>query len=526
MKPLSVCPYSIHNLKELFAGISASNLDIINGKNQVKYFQEYFAELKAKTILVEYNYIDRDYLEDYTAYYARCFHPYRRKCNRLHFFKLEFTEAQFELLLLDNNNIELKAFKESYLGFIIVKPLPKTIIGRTCLSSYQNVNGRSYPILREYKANLFGISLEVQSLAFQEQDHVTAACATSALWSTFHGTGTYFHHYIPSPSEITKGATDKYPSIDRVLPNNGLIIEQMAQAIKNVGLETYPKNVKNDFILLTTVYAYLKSKIPIILVFDLIANLHKSKLARIRKGKFQGKHAVAITGFRLNGPKEILIGENRFKTRAYGISKLYVHDDQVGPFARMNVDGEIIKVDYGLNQKVSYSLSASWQDENGKYGSIRAIPDIVLIPLYKKIRIPFSDVQDTIIHYNTIIDTPIKKGFLDSQDSLEWEIYLISVEDLKTEIFESNLSNVEKARILRFEMPKYIWRSTAFWNDSKVFDLLFDATDIKQGPFFLTAIEYNLEMGKFFREFFSVEVVGNKVKGSSEWKIIDWYRKN
>ena len=39
---------------------------------------------------------------------------------------------------------------------------------------------------REYKVSLFGIDLAINTIAFQEQDRVVSACATSALWSMYH----------------------------------------------------------------------------------------------------------------------------------------------------------------------------------------------------------------------------------------------------------------------------------------------------------------------------------------------------
>jgi len=99
--------------------------------------------------------------------------------------------------------------------------------------------GRRYPITRRYKANLFGWDLEVNSLAFLEQDKVVGACSTSALWSVLQGTGVTFHHHIPTPVEITQSATLYIPPIPpetRHFPNNGLTVPHMAQAIKQVDL--------------------------------------------------------------------------------------------------------------------------------------------------------------------------------------------------------------------------------------------------------------------------------------------------
>ena len=70
---------------------------------------------------------------------------------------------------------------EAYLGFIVVKPLHTNPIGRTCLRTYPESNNRKYPVLQTYEVGLYGHSLSVTSLAFQEQDRVVAACATSAI---------------------------------------------------------------------------------------------------------------------------------------------------------------------------------------------------------------------------------------------------------------------------------------------------------------------------------------------------------
>lgn len=137
-------------------------------------------------------------------------------------------------------NLSLKeSLQQNYLGFIVVKPLPMTIIGRTCLVTYPKEGGkdRYFPIIRKYNVNLFGINLSVKSLAFQEQDNVVAACAASALWSVLHGTGILFQHSILSPGEITKEATKQLPIETRTFPNKGLSVEQMAHAIQSVNLD-------------------------------------------------------------------------------------------------------------------------------------------------------------------------------------------------------------------------------------------------------------------------------------------------
>ena len=251
--------------------------------------------------MAENYYIDHDYLDDYSEYYVRCFAPYRRTCVRLHFFDVPFTSVDFANLLTgEESALAHDILRESYLGFVVVKPLPASFVGRTCLRTYPTENtGRSFPIPREYEANLFGFKLAVTTLAFQEQDSVAAACATSALWAAFQGTGKLFQHTIPSPIQITKAATTLNSTNTRTLPNQGLTIEQMATAIRSLSLEPFAINVHNEeYLLKISSYAYLRARIPVIMLYAL-ADVSTSPASGA------GLHAVTITGYHLgsNSPQ-------------------------------------------------------------------------------------------------------------------------------------------------------------------------------------------------------------------------------
>ena len=239
--PYEVYPYTIQTLESLLADKASADPSIVASKIHRTYFEEYFSFIGARTILAENYYIDHDYLDDYSEYYVRCFAPYRRTCVRLHFFDVPFTSVDFANLLTgEESALAHDILRESYLGFVVVKPLPASFVGRTCLRTYPTENtGRSFPIPREYEANLFGFKLAVTTLAFQEQDSVAAACATSALWAAFQGTGKLFQHTIPSPIQITKAATTLNSTNTRTLPNQGLTIEQMATAIRSLSLEPF-----------------------------------------------------------------------------------------------------------------------------------------------------------------------------------------------------------------------------------------------------------------------------------------------
>jgi len=127
--------------------------------------------------VVENDYIDHDFLEDFAAYYVRCFSTYSKVCARLHFFNIEFTQGDFEEYLKSSADVKISpdSLQKGYLGFVVIKPLPQTVIGRTCLKTYPPEDRRYFPIARSYNANLFGTELTIRSLAFQEQDKVVAA---------------------------------------------------------------------------------------------------------------------------------------------------------------------------------------------------------------------------------------------------------------------------------------------------------------------------------------------------------------
>ena len=103
--PFEVYPYNKNHLIDLFS--KNSSKQAILKKTQLGYLDGYFShsDIDAKTIVVENNYIDRDFLEDHAGYYARCFQEYERKCSRLHFFNVSFSKDDLVNLLKNSFNV-------------------------------------------------------------------------------------------------------------------------------------------------------------------------------------------------------------------------------------------------------------------------------------------------------------------------------------------------------------------------------------------------------------------------------------
>lgn len=514
---LEVLPYSIAALKRLLARRSSGS--VVKTKLHTRYLENYFKRVHAATIVVEREYIDRDFLEDFAGYYVRCFSEYKHKCARLHFFKSVVSQVDLEKAL-DGSSGAIRKLQKSYLGFLVIKPLPQTIIGRTCLATYPERQGRSFPITRTYDANLCGLTLTVKSLAYQEQDRVAAACATSALWSVFHGTGKLFHHHIPSPVEITQAANLAVSSGSRSLPSQGLSASQIAAAMRAVGLEPFHINASDEYVLKSTLYGYLRGHVPILLGVDLYENNGTDD-------KFDGKHAVAVTGCRVKSGKVVPHGATGFLLRASRVNKIYVHDDQVGPFARMVFDGVQVKVKGpGTGPpKMLMSLSTSWGDQNGNPGSVRAVPGVMLVPLYHKIRIPYEVVHDLVVRFDSFTEMlrSVAPSFLPERP--EWDIFLTTVNEYKSRLLaENNLPTAYKREALQESMPRFLWQAEAVVNGKSVLDLLFDATDIEQGKLFVRAVEYDSAVGAFLRHVCKEPKLSKFFGGGPEVKVVDWFR--
>jgi hypothetical protein len=455
-----VVPYSRSNLIAFFVeGAFESRDGYISRKPQITYLDEYCRQVGIRTLLYESEYVDRHFSEDFGGYYVRCFGSYRKKCSRLHLFASELSHEDLAKIFsgTTHNGSSDWSDKLGYRGFIVIKPLPETVVGRTCV--WPAPSTASFPTLRRQSANLFGIDLSLMSLPFQEQDHEVAACATSALWSVLHGTARLFEHPILSPLEITRSAQAKLPSPGRALPNDGLDMYQMADVIHQLGLEAEILDARRKFLLQAYAYAYLRGGVPVLLAIDF--NL---------KGRGDPElHAVALTGYQMGKKSGKPITETRFRAVATRITRFLSHDDGVGPFSA---------IDFSNTDNL---VRTSWL--NRRKQRLDARPEQLLVPLYSQIRTPFIDIWNGIIEFDWVIEQSRKvPDGIPLLGRMEWDIFLVGTTDLKKEILSDYfISTNEKSDVLTSSLPRFMWRAVGALDDRRQIDLLFDATDLRQG---------------------------------------------
>ena len=190
----------------------------------------------------------------------------------------------------------------------------------------------------------------------------------------------------------------------------------------------------------------------------------------------------------------------------------------------MEFDGKKVALDQGKEA----SISTSWREDNGKgaVGSARAVAECVLIPIYHKLRITFETVHDSVLYFDLFFEQLREKDFLPSLvQRFEWEIYFTTINELKKDLLNSKTFNGSYRKdALTENMPRFIWRAIAHNQDSPVLDLLFDATDIEQGNFFLRAIEYDPLIAKILRIVAKEEAVVENFKESPTNRILEWFK--
>ena len=243
---------------------------------------------------------------------------------------------------------------------------------------------------------------------------------------------------------------------------------------------------------------------------------------------------MAITGISIETGTPP-VDQSGFFLRAYRINKLYVHDDQVGPFARMEFDNlpAMIPARDPKDPPIPIdSLSTSWRNEYSA-DTRRAIPDILLFPLYHKIRIPFNIIMSKIFQFDSFLKTVVgyldanvlKGAGLDVYQRLEWDIYLTTNNEYKNEFMSSGLGiGTLRDKVLLKSMPRYLWRATAYVVDVVALEIIFDATDIEQGGLINLVVEHDNNLSVIVRFGVKIDIMTNPYKGKPGWKLIEWFK--
>jgi hypothetical protein len=461
---------------------------ILGSSDVCNYLNNYLKKRKTKTVIIENEYVDKDFMIDYSNFYSRAFKPIKKTTTRYHFFNQKISSEEFfSGLSSDDTDILKNKLKDSYLGFVIKKPIESAnplrynLVGRTLLETYDKRDGaeeRVY-VKDSYNISLCGIPLTVESLPYQQHDFGVGACATTACWISLFPLSKLFGIPTLSPSEVTEKSVF-FPSDCRNFPSDGLTIHQMKTYFNSMGLETEiikPNDLeedKNYDIVADIVKAYIQMNIPIIAGLAIVPkNLVSESTESHGHDKISetfDHHAVVISGYRHH--KRV-------------VKELYVHDDAFGPYCYIEPVGNFTK----------------WQCRWPEYEDSIFLVNRLLIPIYPKIRLNFSFIYAEYQHLRNELDLDIHHGLQRKKTSIEFLLFEIKkyknfLLDKKikflTEIKEGNkIKTSENLKIdfLTKSLPHFIWVIRYNYNGLPEHDRIYDGTDTL--PNLIGHINYN-----------------------------------
>lgn len=425
--------------------------------NIAEYLFKYLNDLKAKTYVIENEYIDKDYLIDYSNFYARSFDVKEKFTIRLHFFSAYFPKEDIKQVLIECDDKILKKLKDRYLGFVVIKPIPDSngnpIIGRTILKTYplKDNNECRFFVTGQHDVSFFGIPLKIESLPFQTQDEAVGACATAACWISSHPLSSLFGIPKYSPFEVTEKSVF-FPLPGRNFPSEGLSLYQMKNYFNSIGLETEFIDVRNirkyegytddDDIVADIVKAYTKIGLPIIATLRLVGPQQNRDF-----------HAAVISGYR----------------HKHGILKeLYVHDDRIGPYSKAIPVGKFNK----------------WDNEwvrSGEFSNL--FVDQLVIPIYPKIRLSFARIYNVFINKHKRVMNQLEPIL---GTKFTPSLYLMEIRQYKKFIWEHQCKNKEE--ILLKPFPRFFWIIRYSYHGTPMMDYVYDGTSVFAEEFCI--IEY------------------------------------
>lgn len=294
---------------------------------QVQYINGYLSSLGATLAVVESHYRDKHYAADYRALYARAIRQRPNFVTRVHAFRhAEGTDALTSdalltaLLALREHPETVPPFE--YLGFVCIRPLDATPIGTTVLRPFPAQSARRgtgylrcFEAPRRYETHLLGARLSVEGLAFTQQDVGASACATVAVWCSLQRARDHEELASSTPAEITLRATAEGRPHGRIMPSEGLTVDQISTAVHSFGLAPSVFNLE---------HLHRAEWEP--LIRGALAS-QAAPVLILQRSKTQA-HAVAVAGCAAND------WDPASRAPAYPTDCFFLHDDRLGPYVR------------------------------------------------------------------------------------------------------------------------------------------------------------------------------------------------
>jgi len=399
---------------------------------------EHVCSLRCKTIIVETNYIDEDYLNEFSNFYCSTFKPHSKETTRLHF---------FSTIIVSDDLYNLKKFNtkshDKYLGYTVIRPIEAYRVGRTVLKPKITNKEQDFILSKaNFKVNIAGSGLEISGAPFIQQETHVGVCAQAAIWMASLYMHKKFDYPRYLPFEITKLAATNFKEI-----REGLYFHDMLEILERMGFS--PKlfvYVNLDYIS-QIIYSYVESELPVIL--GLVYPNGSG-------------HAATVVGHTFN-PKSNIAASSDLRHIDW-IDNFYIHDDARGPYNKERK---------GYFEDVSF----------------------VLVPCPKEVSTTYTDIEAHMKSILQNVNVILPSGSAFPDDELTGNIirtYLIPSNKYKESLVMSGMDINVRKMYRAMVMPKYIWVSEisnkTLLNKNKALDrkitgeAIFDSTANKHAP--------------------------------------------
>lgn len=183
--------------------------------------------VKKTVICMEYPYVDEYYRDTYYSYYSRKHTPYNRFCFRLSFFTHTVSIENF---------YSIENLEEYFLGYAVLRPTPKRIIGTTFLSPKLYGNLEMSVCLCHKTVSILGRFLTVYGFPFSGQDGEMNTCSETAIALIFDYFSNRYNRYSRLlPSQIAAAISG---IVDRKQPSKGVDIDTVASVMNSFGVNS------------------------------------------------------------------------------------------------------------------------------------------------------------------------------------------------------------------------------------------------------------------------------------------------
>ncbi len=373
---------------------------------------------RAKSVVAERRYIDKDFRDVYTGFYSRKFAAYQSKCLRLHF---------FSRIIRDQDLYSLDVHQKDYIGYVVVRPTRNQCIGSMIIDPRRAEGLQGSICAAKYYAHILGAELEIEGFPFIAQHKDVTRCAHADCWMVFRYLSQKYRTYKEAyPYQITQMTTDY--SLGRLVPStHGLTVSQIAEIFARFGLspEIYSRDSYNPFEFERFLLAYISSGLPVV--------------CAIKKDE----HAVVALGHVSDyKPDQQLSGGTHVLTSYDYLQGLVINDDNWAPYQLMLTPGPPC-----LGNISEYTTSDI---------------DAFVVPLYEKMHLTAEQIETLTLKLVDHEELGLKQ-LSPSLPKSELVIRVLLASSVSYKAFRSH--KAEGARpphgidrlYARLPMPRFIW---------------------------------------------------------------------